>query len=260
MTIDKETGLTFSHYKLPLKKNVGGFGYMGAILGTMDGEKIQCHVCGLLYRDVGFHARQAHKLPVIEYKEKYNLAKNSVLISEAEREARKMRSYEWYYKLSQAQKDEISRKQKQAWNKCLETKNKKGTCPDQLLEKIKEVAEKMGKTPTKREFIEETGGQRYYHLIRVTFGGWPQALKMLGMSQRENKGNLGKRYHLYSREELIEYLQIFWQENQKIPTGTDCRRGLLPSQDAYYRAFGSFPNARSAAGITGTPTRHGVKD
>ena len=128
----------------------------------------------------------------------------------------------------------------------METKNKRGVCPDQLLAKIKEVAEKVGHTPSLVEFIEVTGTQRFKHLIFKTFGSWKNALKMVNLQPKEKR--MG-RYIKYSSEELLEYLVIFAQENLRIPTSTDCRRGLLPDSAVYTRRFGSLPKARELAGV-----------
>jgi hypothetical protein len=111
--------------------------------------------------------------------------------------------------------------------------------------------------PSKHQFIVETGTQRYVHLIYKTFGSWSAALKMLNMKVK-NTSSKGTKKQICSDDELIEYLQIFYQEEGKIPTGTDCRRGLIPDQEIYKRRFGSLPIARLIAGIEEVPTRWGI--
>lgn len=140
--------LTLVNYKEPLlsvSKSIG-FGYYGAISITLDGTKMQCHVCGNLYSDVGLHSRQAHQLPVVDYKAKFQLARTTSLISEKIGEERKERTLRWLANLSSEQKSFFLRKQKDSytkwlknrphtknWKESLESKNKKGVCPEQFL-------------------------------------------------------------------------------------------------------------------------------
>jgi hypothetical protein len=60
---------------------------------------------------------------------------------------------------------------------------------------------------------------------------------------------VAKGHRNYSDEELLEYLRIFAQENGKVPTATDFRRGLLPSYECYIRRFKTIENARRLAGV-----------
>lgn len=54
---------------------------------------------------------------------------------------------------------------------------------------------------------------------------------------------------MWKDEELLEYLSIYAQENGKIPTSTDCKRGILPAREVFIRRFGSFEEARKKAGV-----------
>ncbi len=258
--------LTFYHYKEPLKqipKSIG-YGFYGALLSTPDGKKIQCHVCGKLFTELQAHARQAHGIKNRDYKEMFQLAYRTALVSEEERMLRKEKTIAFFATLSEHEKEEIKRKsrigyrvyrQSQITNPRtqpeirLETKNKRGTCPDQLLEKIKEVAKHVGRNPSKVDFIDYWQSQRYVHLIYKTFGSWSKAKEMAGYGEIEQKTVKGFKKKAYSKEELLEYLQIFYQENGKVPTETDCRRGLVPDSLIYRRHFGSLPKARELAGL-----------
>lgn len=260
--------LTLKHYKEPMRAipKSEGFGYYGAVLGSLDGKYIQCHICGNLYGELLPHVRMAHKVSNQEYREQFQLAGSTALVSEEQRELKKQRALEFFKSLTPEQKEAMKRKARQNFLKWkeesgdkgframvahpikLETKNKRGTCPDQLLDKIRQVKEKVGHTPTLREFIIETGGQRYKHLIFQTFGSWNNAVKMLGFTPNENKGFKGER-RVYKREELLEYLRIFAEENRTVPTATDSKRGWIPDLYVYKRHFGSLENARQEAGI-----------
>ena len=265
----KDTFLTFYHYKEPLRKAETGFGYQGALLSTIEGDKVMCHVCGELYADVGRHAISAHKetVPTVrDYKEMFGLAYSTQLISESERDRRKMILIKRWASLSDKEKKEIQARMKKnlaEWYKkreahrkqpkqALETKNRRGTCPDQLLDNIIKCSESLGKTPTKAEFIDWCdGSQRYVHLIYKTFGSWTNAIKKAGLMEREKVQNNERRR--LSDEELLDSLSIFYQENGKVPSYTDSRRGLLPDAAIYVRRFGSFSQARRLAGSQALP-------
>ena len=253
--------LIFYNYKEPLKEVHSGYGYYGVILSNKEGTKIQCHICGNMYAELSAHARQAHDISVRDYKEKYQLAYKTALISEDEREKRKARTIQWlngmlpserreYIKNRNAKFKAFREEKRKQPKLTLETKNKRGTCPDQLLDKIKKVAEHIGRSPTKAEFIDYFNSQKYIHIIYKTFGSWDKAKEMAGLKKltREDAGRPKVRSP-YSKEELIEYLQIFYQENAKPPTETDCRRGLIPDSSIYRRVFGSLSKAREEAGI-----------
>lgn len=255
--------LIFYNYKEPLKKIKNGHGYYGVILSNKEGTKIQCHICGELYAELQAHVRQHHKVPVREYKEKYELAFTTSLVSEQIRTDRKIQTINWLNSMSADEKKKMREQQRKNWlawrkkktqrnqpKQTLETKNKRGTCPDQLLAKINEVAKAIGHSPTKNDFIDYWKSQKYVHIIYKTFGSWDKAKQMAGQQiLTSNSVKQQKSWKRYTREELIEYMQVFYQENNRPPTETDCRRGLVPDSAVYKRMFGSMQNARNEAGI-----------
>lgn len=252
--------LTLKHYKEPLLsvKKKDGYGYYGALSVSLTTGKLQCHMCGGMFDHVGAHAWLAHGMRAREYREKYKLSPTSALVSEGLRMKLKERTLEFIAKMSLKQRKEHMEHARKARRReqpreSLEAKNRKGTCPDQLLAKIKECAEAIGHTPTQKEFIDFNQSQRFLHLVNKTFGSWKNAIKMAKLAERPQFG--GKPRQRYTNEELLEYLNIFWQENQKVPTETDFRRGLLPDSNVYKRRFGSVPKARTLAGIHEHPKR-----
>ncbi len=255
--------LTLKHYKEPLLavKKKDGFGYYGALSISVDSGKLQCHACGELFDHLGLHLYYTHDMTVPEYRDKYKLSATSALVSEPLRLKLKENTMRWMASLTPERRIEMAKAARAGRElrgrfqpkEALEAKNKKGTCPDQLLDTIKKCAEAIGHTPSKKEFIAHYDSQRYVHLIYKTFGSWEGAVKMAKLHPKEVVQNGGRRN--YSDEELLEYLNIFWQENQKIPTETDCRRGLIPDSGVYKSHFGSLPNARKLAGIQDIPTR-----
>lgn len=254
----EDSFLTLKHYKEPLLPVKKGFGYYGAIAISRKDGRIQCHICGNLFGNLGLHLYHQHEITVTGYKEKFKLSRSTALISEEVRMKMKEQALEMFRNMTQEEREKRARRARAGCKKGsrvrlgsslkerLEAKNKKGTCPDQLLETIKKCAEVLGHTPTKNEFIGYYNSQRYVHLIYKTFGSWGKAIEMANLSSEPRTPNTRKRY---SDEELLDYLSIYWSENGRVPTETDCRRGLIPGSWLYRRRFGSLPKARKLAGI-----------
>lgn len=251
-----ESQITLHNYKEPLSPVKKGFGYYGTISATIDGKYIQCHICGGLYENLGGHLRGKHQLLGREYKERFGLAFMSALVSENYRNENTKRSLLWWASLSEKDKDKYKTKARANYKtkkmpqpkQTLETLNKNGTCPAQLLEKIKEVAQTLGHTPSKKEFIATTGTQRYVHLIYKTFGSWTTAVETTGRIPKDkNHGRGGNRK--YTNDQLLDYLANFAQENGRVPSYTDFYRNLLPTLGVYERRWGNLENARQEAGV-----------
>lgn len=259
--------LTLKNYKEPLRPVENGFGYYGAILVTLDGEGIQCHICGEIKQSLAGHIWGKHKIKAKPYKKKFFLAYDTALVSENHRKKLQQNQIDWWNSLNEEQQEfyrEKSRLAIEAMNGKrvahgqkikLETKNKRGTCPDQLLAKILEAKTFYKRTPTQQEFVEFCGTQRYKHLIYTTFGSWKKAVEMAGLELAKGKSSVPKKKQ-YSREELLEYIVVFYKKHKRPPTESDCRRGLLPGGDVYRRRFGSLPKAKAEAGIV-EKKRHG---
>lgn len=260
-----EGDLTLMNYKEPLTAVKDGFGFYGVLTATNDGKYVQCHICGKLFANLSAHVFGFHKLKDKEYKGTYGLAYTTALLSEEQREASKARTVAFLKTLSEEEKVAyIQRARERSLEKKnlekrraagqpklqLESMNKRGTCPDQLLQKIMEVKETVGHTPSKKEFIAYTNTQRYVHLIYKVYGSWNNAIKILGLDIHDPHAKRGtKEYKVYSDEELLEYLRVFTMEHGDIPTQTDFYRGLLPSLDTYVEHFGSIDAARKEAGV-----------
>lgn len=243
--------IQFYGYKEPLTKIKDGYGYYGVVAYSLDNKTIQCHICGKLYRSLSNHV-QMHDLTIMEYKDKFQLARTTALIGEETREALIKAYVNHGRKIAQLRAvDQASVKQKLAESNIsrtgiklpLEIRNKRGNCPDQLLDKIKKLRDKLGRTPSvkdfKREYDEKHTGTIYY-----TFGSWSNACKLAGMTSLKDT-----RAEHHSNDNLLEYLRIFYKEHGRVPKESDMRRGLLPSRTAYRRRWGTLNYARMAAGI-----------
>lgn len=108
-----------------------------------------------------------------------------------------------------------------------------------LIEALCELAEELGKTPTRTE-MNESGrysSQPYY----TQFGGWNDALAAAGMGPNHR--------NTVPEEELIEELQRVAEEVGRVPRMEDMDSIGEFSASAYHRRFGSWPAARKTAGL-----------
>jgi hypothetical protein len=265
--LNKNNSLTLMHYKEPLSPipKKFGVGYYGAIQVTLDGEKIQCHMCGGLFTRLNFHLRNVHFVEEADYKTMYQLEKTTALVSEKERERCKIRTMKWMLAMPLAKRREWQRKRLESLKKWLkenpggsrkkgdvrlETKNKRGTCPEQLKDKIRKMADKLKRPPRKQDFIDENdGGNRYLYMFKATFGSFNNAVKAAGLKPHERYVYKEGKKTWRSDEELLDALSLFWREQDKIPTETDFRRGFIPDPRIYRKRFGTMQRARELAGI-----------
>lgn len=248
-------------YKDPLTPNKEGFGFLGCMMQTKEKDKVQCHICGKMFGHLGFHVKTTHKTTSKDYRNKFGLAKDTSLTSETTRE----KLLAQYLKIPQETRDAwrkkgqetFKRKNKEAggslnkggykWS--LEYKNKHGSCPDQILDQIKQFNVKFGRAPSIDDFVlEHPKGVRYVYLAKRTFGSWSNAVSKAGLEVRKAETE-GQVYRRWDKDELIEMLQIFTKENRRIPRYTDCKYGILPTIGVFQNAFGGLAKAREEANL-----------
>jgi hypothetical protein len=255
-----EGSMILGPYKEPLQAVEKGYGYIGALTFDVKG-RLQCHICGLLYDNLGLHLR-AHEMTGREYKEKFKLAYSTKLISEAERERKKIAMMRWYLNLTPEQRAEGKKRMHEAlkkngrmnWAKdrkdrlALETKNKRGICPAQLIDIMRRAADEQGRL-SRRDMMLFYKSDRYKKPIERTFGSWTRALEAAGLSSRGKGAKVGDKIPHYTDDTLLDLLRGHYDETGIMPSASDCTRGFLPSAGVFIKRFGSFPNARKAAGL-----------
>lgn len=247
--------LLYENYKEPLKpieKNKG-YGYYGTLAMTADRDFIQCHICGNLYMNLGVHLR-LHKVTARRYREIYGLSDSTALLSEPQREKMQAAAVsrrelstpglpiwlqEYNKKVQTGEVVHHGNNGRNGW--VLEKRNKEGTCPDQVLEKIRELADSMGRMPTSEEF-DKHYEKRYMSAIIYQHGSWTEAVHKLG---KRTAAELRQP----DSEQLLEDLRAFQKKHKRIPMTSDFNRGLLRDKGVYHRLFGTLNNARIEAGM-----------
>src|SRR5437764_12593003 len=112
---------------------------------------------------------------------------------------------------------------------------------EQILAELKQSAERLGRSPTMREFSADPKTTVHPQTVIEHFGSWNRAKRKAGLVPRR----------FATREELLALLQELGQELGRVPTARDIdeHRGKLPSKSLYWHTFGSLTNAPLEAGF-----------
>ncbi len=112
---------------------------------------------------------------------------------------------------------------------------------DELLEQLRGCAERLGRSPTIRDFEADTTAKAHPQTLIDHFGSWNAAKREAGLVPRR----------FISRQELLDVLRRLGDTLGRTPTGRDLdeRRGTLPSKSLYWHTFGSLAAALQEAGF-----------
>jgi hypothetical protein len=111
---------------------------------------------------------------------------------------------------------------------------------EDILDELRAAAERMGRSPTMREFAADPEARVHPQTVIEHFGTWNAAKRAAGLFPRR----------FSTREELLEQLRRLGEELGRTPTARDleARRRSLPSTSLYAHTFGSFAAALREAG------------
>jgi HNH endonuclease len=112
---------------------------------------------------------------------------------------------------------------------------------EEILEELRQAAERLGRSPTMREFAQDEDAKVHPQTVIEHFGTWNAAKRAAGLYPRR----------FLTREELLEQLRSLGRELGRTPTARDlaARGRALPSASLYAHTFGSLPNALREAGF-----------
>ena len=111
----------------------------------------------------------------------------------------------------------------------------------QIVAELQACAERLGRSPTMREFAADAGTQVHPQTVIEHFGSWNAAKRAAGLVPRR----------FATREELVRLLRELGEELGRPPAGRDIdeRKGRMPSKSLYWHTFGSLANALREAGF-----------
>jgi Homing endonuclease associated repeat len=112
---------------------------------------------------------------------------------------------------------------------------------EMLLAELRGCAERLGRSPTMREFSLDPRARPHPQTVVARFGSWNRAKRRAGLVARR----------FATRPELLRQLRELGAELGRTPTGADLqsRRTSMPSKSLYWQTFGSFRAALRAAGF-----------
>jgi hypothetical protein len=112
---------------------------------------------------------------------------------------------------------------------------------EDILGELRAAAERLGRSPTMREFAADPQARVHPQTVIEHFGTWNAAKRAAGLFPRR----------FSTREELLEQLRRLGEELGRTPTARDlaARRRSLPSASLYAHTFGSFAAALKEAGF-----------
>ncbi|MGD0716053.1 MAG: hypothetical protein ABSB24_18035 [Gaiellaceae bacterium] len=112
---------------------------------------------------------------------------------------------------------------------------------EQILAELRASAERLGRSPTMREFASDAETTVHPQTVIEHFGSWNAAKRAAGLVPRR----------FATREELLGLLRQLGNELGHPPTARDIdeHKGRLPSKSLYWHTFGSLTNALQEAGF-----------
>jgi hypothetical protein len=112
---------------------------------------------------------------------------------------------------------------------------------EEILGELRDCAERLGRSPTMREFAGDAETGVHPQTVIEHFGSWNAAKRAAGLVPRR----------FATREELLGLLRDLGDELGRPPTARDIdeHKGRLPSKSLYWHTFGSLTNALREAGF-----------
>jgi hypothetical protein len=246
---------------------VAGKSLSGALEYDDAEDKVKCHVCGSWFHSLAGHLI-VHGVTAREYKDTFGLPRSAALVAEKVRvhqsammsapariahirklgHMNKHRKGEPYvrkdFKYGRHSKTLIG-KDKSKFPTIQYELNRRRICPPQVIERLRNLAGRLGRTPSRME-IREDGIP--VHSLDWYYGGHREAIVLAKLPVREHKvGGWVK----HTTAMLLTYLRSFYKIHGRVPRASDLRRGLIPARKTVYTLrFGSWNKALRRAGLT----------
>jgi hypothetical protein len=112
---------------------------------------------------------------------------------------------------------------------------------DQILVELRGCADRLGRSPTMREFADDAETSVHPQTVIEHFGSWNAAKRAAGLVPRR----------FATRDELLGLLRELGETLGRPPTARDIddHKGRMPSKSLYWHTFGSLTNALREAGF-----------
>lgn len=230
--------VTLYNYKEPFMKYEEGYGFQGVLLFDGETDKVQCHLCGQWYVALSNHLAAEHSMRANQYKEEVGLSKRTALIGE------KMRAKLIASGLDKRLQNLRSRKgikhteatkaliRKNHQGKTREHQNSKGTCPEQLIDRLVKEYQKQGKTPIERDL-------GFHEALIKTYGTYRNACKYAGIPEPLSSLEALKKGRETMKNKVLNKVQVisdwvyrYYDSNNKLPNKTDYKTS---EEEGFYK-------------------------
>lgn len=209
--------ITLYNYKEPFMKFEEGYGYQGVLAFDGETEKVQCHFCGDWFGQLPHHIHREHNMRAQEYKALVGLAPTTALVNEHTRKKmiesgleKRAENLRPGVSPSKATRDKIAKTLRENRR---EMQNVRGTCPEQLLDRLRKHAEKLGRTPKEREIT-------YHSTLKSVFGSVRNAVELAGLEPRPY-GQTVNNPRLITKEKLVKEVVQFLETHKRLPRFKD---------------------------------------
>lgn len=239
----------------PFMEVKNGHGYQGVVMYDDAEDKVQCHICGAWFANLGQHTKRAHDVQVDDYKLEYGLSLRTALCSKKISAAHRKSGLRTYASrasgLIRASKKNRARRRvkalsqvnRQAPNSSMQVKNSRGLCDLQIRARYAVVKKIVGRIPTHGDFLKYD--PKLYGTACVRYGSPNGFRKFLGERQLTHN-----EYSTIPDINLIAALR----KKAKIVGRVKVKHfnksnGIYPHYTVFYRAFGSWANTLRMAGL-----------
>jgi hypothetical protein len=236
-----------------------GKSVLGALEYDETTDRVRCHECGEWRCHLGPHVSKSHGIDSREYRRRHGIASGSPIsgiqttarFSAAAQKRKAMGALKIGTREQMlravAASAETRRARKQSGEPPrlhAERRNENGTCQAQLMARIRSVADRVGRTPTRAE-LRSAGIDADSACLAFNVSSLGSVMSLAGLAR--NDCATGRRK--YSRVILTEMLRDFYTRWGRLPAMPDFRIGLLPKHQNFHYHFGSMAAAYEAAGL-----------
>ena len=112
---------------------------------------------------------------------------------------------------------------------------------EQILAELRACSQRLGSSPTMKEFADDPQTTVHPQTVIEHFGTWNSAKRRAGLVPRR----------FATRQELVSLLRQLGDKLGRVPTARDidANRGTMPSKSLYWHTFGSLTSALREAGF-----------
>jgi hypothetical protein len=112
---------------------------------------------------------------------------------------------------------------------------------EEIVQQLQDCAERLGRSPSMREFSADAQTTVHPQTVIEHFGSWNAAKRAAGLVPRR----------FATKEELLRLLRELGERLGRTPTARDLdeHRRSMPSKSLYWHTFGSLTNALREAGF-----------